>query len=66
MNSISKDFMTKTDVMEEYSISKNTIYRWFHRGLPYIQVGGTRLVNKKDLQDWFDSNRVVQSETIDH
>ena len=64
MTSISKHYYTKNQIMEKFSISTNTLYRWFQSGLPYLKIGGTRLVNKKDLKDWFDSNRVVQSETI--
>lgn len=67
MTSISKQYYTKNQIMEKYSISKNTLYRWYKSGLPYLKIGGVRLVHKQELDDWFQSKRVVstqESETI--
>lgn len=67
MTSISKHYYTKNQIMEKFSISKNTLYRWYKNGLPYLKIGNVRLVHKQELEDWFQSKRVVsteQSETI--
>ena len=69
MTSISKHYYTKNQIMEKYSISKNTLYRWYKLGLPYLKIGGVRLVHRRELEDWFQSKRVVstqESETIHH
>lgn len=37
------------DIMEQYKVSKPTIYKWFNQGLPYIKVNKIVYIEEEQL-----------------
>ena len=50
-------YITLKDVMQQLSISRNTVYRLIHqRGLRYTRIGRIIKINKADFDKWIQDN----------
>ena len=36
-------------VMEQYHVSRTTVYNWFNKGLPFIKVGKITYIESSEL-----------------
>lgn len=44
-------------IMEQYHVSKMTVYRWIKRGLPMIKVGGITFIEEKELEKFIKGEK---------
>jgi len=53
-----KGLMNIKSVMEHFSISRNTLYRWTTKEnlLPYVKIGGRKLFKIEDLNELIEKN----------
>lgn len=52
-----EDLLTVKEVVEQYSVSAKTVYRWRNNGLQYLQnsTGGKILVRREDLENYINT-----------
>jgi excisionase family DNA binding protein len=51
--------MTAENVIAEFAISRKTLWRWQHAGLPHYRLGKRLLrFRRDDLEQWFAAQRV--------
>lgn len=43
------------DVMNEYRVSKRTVYNWIEQGMPYLKVGKLVRFEPDKVKEWFIS-----------
>ncbi|MNW51879.1 Helix-turn-helix domain protein [compost metagenome] len=59
------DLMTAQNVADYISISRRRVYELFHLpvesgGIPCIEIGTTKRVDKRDLVKWLESKKPVE------
>jgi excisionase family DNA binding protein len=45
--------LTVKELMEEYKVSRTTIYRWMEKGMPVMRVKGVVRFDKQQVMEWF-------------
>jgi hypothetical protein len=46
-------WLTITDVVVEWGVSRRTVMNWLANGLPSRMVGGRRYTSEEDVRAWF-------------
>ena len=56
---LSKEWLTKTEVMELFSISKATINRWISDGLPAHKIGKMVYLYRDEINEYMKQNKAA-------
>lgn len=52
--------LTISETASELGISRSLVYRLMRdQGLPFVQFGGKKLVSRRALEHWIETQRVV-------
>lgn len=49
--------LTIQELMKEFGIARSTVYKYIDLGMPYIQMGSTRIFKYDDVKPWIDNRR---------
>lgn len=50
-----KTYLTTTELAKKLNVTRQSIYNWIKKGLPFVKVGSVIRFDPDQVQEWIDS-----------